>query len=129
MATTSRPLTVAARPPTARREPIPSCQTLADPNHRLGNYQVTLVNGTLTVTPPPVLTPPVIQAAKQSGGSFTFTWSATAKQTYQIESATNLTNAKWATFGGLITATNSTMTTSEAIATNSPQFYRVVLLP
>jgi hypothetical protein len=37
--------------------------------------------------------------------------------------------ANWTDLGGTITATNSTMTISEGISTNSQQFYRVVLLP
>jgi hypothetical protein len=73
-------------------------------------------------------TSPVILTARQSGGSFTFTWSATANQTYQIQSTSNLAQANWSNLGGLITATNSTMSTSLP-ATNSQRFYRLALLP
>jgi hypothetical protein len=70
----------------------------------------------------------VIQTARRFGSSFTFTWSATANQTYQIQSTTNLAQANWSNLGGLITATNSTMSTSLPV-TNSQQFYRLALLP
>jgi hypothetical protein len=71
---------------------------------------------------------PVLQAAQRSGSSFTFTWNATSNQMYRIQSTTNLSKANWIDLGGVIPATNSTMSTSETIATNSQQFYRVVLL-
>jgi hypothetical protein len=72
--------------------------------------------------------PPTIQAARQSSGSFALTWNATMNQTYQIQSTTSLTPANWMNLGGPITATNSTMSASLAIA-NVQQFYRVLLLP
>jgi hypothetical protein len=72
--------------------------------------------------------PPVIQAARLSGGALTFTWSAVSNQTYQIQSTTNLNEAAWINLGALITATNSTMSTSQP-ASNAQQFYRLALGP
>jgi autotransporter-associated beta strand protein len=83
-------------------------------------YRVVLFSGTLAL--------PVIQSAHQTSSSFTFTWSATTNQMYQIESTASLAPANWTNLGGTITATNSTMTNSLPIGTNSQQFYRVVLL-
>ena len=73
--------------------------------------------------------PPTIQTAMQSGSSITFTWSATPTNMYQIQSTTNLAPANWTNLGGTITATNSTMTNSQAIGTNPQQFYRVLVVP
>jgi hypothetical protein len=98
--------------------------SLVDSGDRQTNYTVSLVNGTLTV-----IGPPVIQTATQSGNWFTFTWSALPTQMYQIQAAPNLSQIDWTNLGGTIAATNSTMTYSEAIGTNSGQFYRVVQLP
>ena len=98
--------------------------SLVDPGNRLANYQTSLVNGTLTV-----FALPVIQTVGQSGNSFTFTWSATIAQLYQIQAKTDLDQPDWVNSGSAFTATNSTMTTSEPIATNAQQFYRVVLMP
>jgi len=98
--------------------------TLVDPGSRLGNYQVTVVNGTLTV-----IVPPFIQSAQQSGGAFTFTWSAITNQMYEIQFTTNLAPANWIISGGPITATNTSMTFSQPIGANSQLFYRVVLVP
>ncbi len=91
--------------------------------------QLPSVTNYLSVILQPAPAAPVIQTAKQSGSSFTFTWSAITNQMYQIQSTTNLAIAHWTNLGGAITATNSTMTTSQAIGANRQHFYRVVLLP
>jgi hypothetical protein len=99
---------------------IPS---LIDPNNRQTNYTVSLVNGTITIT-----TPPVIQSVSRSGNLFTFTWSTLSNQTYQIQYTSTLTQGGWGDLGGAITATNATTTAFEFI-TNAVEFYRIVLLP
>jgi hypothetical protein len=97
----------------------PITQTVAAPN-----YQVTYVNGTLTVVAPP----PVIQSEQVSGGNIIFTFSSFAGQMYQVQSTTSLAPANWTNIGGIITATSSTTSFSEPIGP-STQFYRVVLCP
>jgi hypothetical protein len=97
---------------------------LVDQGDRQTNYNVNLVDGTLTV-----IALPVIQTVQRSGGSFTFTWSSTGNQQYQIQTETNLAPSNWTNLGSAFTATNSTMTISESIGTNTQQFYRVLLLP
>jgi hypothetical protein len=97
---------------------------LVDPDDRQTNYTVTLINGALTV-----IALPEIQSVRQTGSSFTFIWSATSNQVYQIQFKTNLAQSNWTTVGGTLTASNSTITASEPIGTNAQQFYRVVLLP
>jgi MBG domain-containing protein len=96
---------------------------LVDPNDRQTNYTVTLVSGMLTV-----IALPDIQSVRQSGNSFIFIWSATTNQQYQIQSKTYLTQPNWVVVGSAITASNSTVTNSETIGTNTQQFYRVVPL-
>jgi hypothetical protein len=90
----------------------------------LGNYVITYVNGTLTVT----VAQPIIQSAIVSGNLFVFTWSAEVTQTYQIQYTTNLSQGDWTNLGSPITATNSPVSASDGI-TNSQAFYRVELLP
>jgi hypothetical protein len=108
----------------------PIVPSLVDPNNRQINYIVTLVSGTLTVTPPTSpATPPVIQSATQSSGSITFTWSAPANQNYQIQTTMDLTQSGWTTIANGTTGANPTMTTTEPIDTGGPQFFRVVLVP
>jgi hypothetical protein len=103
----------------------PIVPSLVDPDDRQTSYSVTLVDGTLTILEQ---AKPMIQSAQQLGNVFTFTWTATPNVVYQIQSTTNLAAANWVNLGGLIPATNSTMSASQP-ASNSQQFYRVVLLP
>jgi hypothetical protein len=80
----------------------------------------------LVVLPPAI--PPVIQAVGQSGGSLTFTWSATPGQMYQVQYNPDLSQTNWTALGDAILATNSTVTASDAM-TNSQMFYRIVSPP
>jgi len=91
----------------------------------LANYTIAYLNGALTIF---AATPPVLQSAKISGGFLSFTGSASVNQNYRIQSTTDLADTNWPDLGGLITATNSTMSAAEPI-TNSWQFYRLVLSP
>jgi hypothetical protein len=102
----------------------PIVPALVDPGDRETNYTVSLVNGTLTI-----FSPPVILSLQHSGGSFAFIWSSTAGQLYQIQTATNLAQPDWTNLSSALTATNSTMTSSELIGSNAWQFYRVMLVP
>jgi hypothetical protein len=79
----------------------------------------------LVVLPAEILS--VIPVAGQSGGLFTFTWSATPGQKYQIQCITDLSQTNWTPFGDTITATDSVPTACDSI-TNSQRLYRVVLL-
>ena len=98
--------------------------TLVDPEDRQTNYTVSLKDGALTV-----VATPVIQTVQSTGSTFTFTWSSTTGQLYQIQTETNLAPSDWTNIGNAFTATNSIMTTSEPVGTNAQQFYRVIFLP
>jgi len=56
-------------------------------------------------------------------------WSAVAGRTYQVQYNTDLTSTNWTNLGDTITATNGTMSTSDALGSDQQRFYRVVLLP
>ena len=100
---------------------------LVDPDNRLPNYTVSLVNGTLTIISAAV---PVIQSATQSGGGMlSFTWSAGPNQNFQIQTTTDVSQNGWTFFTSGNTGANSTVTTALPIGANSQQFYRVVLVP
>jgi hypothetical protein len=77
----------------------------------------------------PAVVAPAIQSVRVSGSSFSFTWSTTASQTYQIQTTTNLAKGTWTNLGNVITATASNTTTAPVPATNAQQYYRIVLLP
>jgi len=84
-------------------------------------YRVVLLTGAL---------PPVIQSVTRTGGGIiTFTWSAVAGRTYQVQYSTNLTQGAWNNLGSAIPATNGIATTSDTIGPDARRFYRVALLP
>ena len=76
----------------------------------------------------PAAIPPVIQAVGQSGGSLTLTWVTAPGQMYQIQYLTDLSQTNWAALGSAVTATNSSLTASDA-TTNLQRFYRVIWMP
>ena len=56
------------------------------------------------------------------------TWSSTSGQKYQLQSETNATAASWTNVNGVITATGTNTTTTNAVTT-AIQFYRVHAVP
>jgi hypothetical protein len=107
----------------------PIVPSLVDPGNRQTNYQVTLVNGTLTVTP--AASPTILSVTLDTGGpsgTLTLAWSATAGQRYQVQYKTSLSQPAWADLV-LVTATNSTAAVSDALNSSAQRFYRTVWLP
>jgi hypothetical protein len=103
----------------------PIIPSLADPGGRLPDYQVSIVDGTLTILAPVL---PVLQAAFQSGNKIAFTWAATTGANYQVQYNSSLTATNWADLGGPITATNTTVTVTDPV-TEAQRFYRVLQVP
>jgi sugar lactone lactonase YvrE len=102
----------------------PITPALVDPGNRHTNYNVTLVNGILTV-----VVPPAFQSEfKSAGNHITFTWSAVSNQMYQIQYCTNLIQPTWLNLGALVTATNSVATKSDTLSLPAC-FYRLTLYP
>ena len=95
----------------------------ASPGNLQTNYQVTLLDGTLTIVAPPLL-----QAVAQSNGTITLSWSATAGQSYQVQYTSDLTQPDWTDLV-IITATNSTATASDALSSSAQRFYRTLWSP
>ena len=62
-------------------------------------------------------------------GTLALSWLAIPGQTYAVQSTTNLAQTNWVDLGGAITATNSTMTITNAVNPRGQTFYRVVLVP
>ena len=73
--------------------------------------------------------PPVFQTVAQSNSTLWFTLSAAAGQAYQIQCKTNLIQTTWNSLGDPITATNGTITASDAIGPDPQRFYRVGVVP
>jgi uncharacterized repeat protein (TIGR03803 family) len=71
---------------------------------------------------------PKFQSVAQANGTITHKWSAVASRTYQLQYTTDLTSTNWTDLGGIITATNGIMSTTDVINSDTQRFYRVVLL-
>jgi subtilase family serine protease len=72
---------------------------------------------------------PALQSVTYTDGSLTLTWNALANFSYQVQSATNLSNPHWTNVAASVIAAGDLMSASEPISSASQQFYRVVLLP
>ena len=72
---------------------------------------------------------PVFQSAVMTNGNLTFAWSGLANFSYQIQSATSLSNPNWTNVSTPVTASGETTSASEPVGTSPRRFYRVVLLP
>jgi uncharacterized repeat protein (TIGR03803 family) len=82
-------------------------------------------NGTvfrLSLTSPAA---PLFLSVTQTSGTIRMTWSATVDQQYQMLYKTNLNQASWSNLGGVIKATNSVMTTLDAVGSDPQRYYRV----
>lgn len=104
---------------------VPIVAQLADPDHRLTNYQVNIVDGSLTILP---VAPPVFQGLAHSGGSLTFTWSAIPTESYQVQYNSVLTATNWVDLNDPILATNSTVSITDWVP-DPQRYYRVLLVP
>jgi uncharacterized repeat protein (TIGR03803 family) len=97
-----------------------------------GNYSVTINNAlgstNSVVAALTVLFAPAFQNVKQTNRSVNLTWSAISGQRYRVQWKGGLGSNTWVNLGLPITATNSTMVTTDAIGTNAQRFYRVQLL-
>ena len=97
-----------------------------------GNYQVLVTNAygsaTSAVATLAIVAPPLFLAPTQTAGAITLAWSATPGQTYQVQYTTNLTQPDWTNLL-IVTATNSTATTSDALNSSVQRFYRTVWMP
>jgi uncharacterized repeat protein (TIGR03803 family) len=72
------------------------------------------------------LTRPVIQPARKSGTTFSFTWNAFLNEPYQTQYKDNLGQVNWVNLGAPVVGTNGIGGESDAIgSTNVHRFYRV----
>jgi hypothetical protein len=78
--------------------------------------------GLATIVPPQ----PVFQSVVQTNDTLTLVWSSVTTQSYQLQYTTDLTSTNWTDLGGINTATNSTMSATDVIGSDTQRFYRVV---
>jgi len=99
----------------------PITPALIDPDIKLPNYSVTMVNGILTVS-----SLPRIVDVSESNGVFTLSFTTEVGRTYRIEYKNSLTDLIW-TAKTTVTGTGSVMTITDDISSIDSRFYRVVL--
>jgi hypothetical protein len=97
-----------------------------------GNYQVivTGANGSVTssVVALNVMLPPIATVFDPSGGTFNLAWSAVSNLTYQLQYNLDLSSTNWIDLGSPITATNGSVSTTDAFSSDVQRFYRVRLV-
>ena len=59
---------------------------------------------------------PVFQSVTLTGGTITLTWSGIANLSYQVQSASNLSNPNWTNVGGAVTAAGDLVSASEPVS-------------
>jgi glucose/arabinose dehydrogenase/plastocyanin len=67
--------------------------------------------------------------ADPAGATVTFTWTASLGDLYQLQYRNTLDQTDWTNWGPPLIATNSLMSSSDAIGPDPQRFYRVVPLP
>jgi uncharacterized repeat protein (TIGR03803 family) len=77
----------------------------------------------------PTLVAPQITSFARGTGSISFTWSMVSGQTYQVQAATNLTQASWSDLGNPVTGFVGTSSYLDSTLTNSQRFYRILTYP
>jgi uncharacterized repeat protein (TIGR03803 family) len=71
--------------------------------------------------------PPFFENVALSNAGVVLTWSAVAGQSYQLQSATALSPGAWTEVGGMLDATNGSLTVLVPMDQSVPRFYRVVI--
>jgi hypothetical protein len=72
---------------------------------------------------------PEIKSISLTNQTSVITWTGLTNQLYEVGYRTNLLQTDWINLSGPVNATNTTMTTVDAILTDPQRFYRVFLLP
>ncbi len=73
--------------------------------------------------------PPVFESVSAIGGNLRLTWTVIQGRSYQLQFTTDLNQENWSNSGNTITATNSSVVTSDVTGPDRQQFYRVIMLP
>jgi hypothetical protein len=104
----------------------PIIPALVDPTLVISNYNVSITNGTLTITPNASFS---ITSVSLSGGTnIMITWSSVSNFNYRVQYKTDLGITNWASLTPDVLATAVTASITDTNATDSHRFYRVLLL-
>jgi trimeric autotransporter adhesin len=97
------------------------------------NYSVIITSASGSVTSSVAMVslqlPPITPVFTASNGIYNFTWSAVSNLTYELQCTTNLAAPVWVDLGSPVTATNNSVSTTDAVDADGQRFYRVRLWP
>ncbi len=97
-----------------------------------GNYSVLVTSAfgsvAFSVANLSVFLRPTIQVVSQTNGQVAFTWGTTSNLIYQLQYNLDLSSTNWIDLGSPITATNNSISASDAIGSPAQRFYRVRLI-
>lgn len=71
---------------------------------------------------------PAFEKLKASSGQILLTANAVAGRSYQLQSTTNLSLGSWISSGGLLTATNSSLSVTDVLSQIGQKFFRLCLI-
>ena len=98
-----------------------------------GTYQVVVTNAWGSATSAPaflaVAAPPFLQAAASPDGTVALSWTTLVGHHYQLQSTSDLTAGGWVAWGGLLAATNETLSVTDFPGPDGTRFYRVLAAP
>jgi hypothetical protein len=105
----------------------PIVPSLLDPGSKLPNYNVTLNNGTLTVTA--VTTPIMLSILRSDATNIVIAWPSVSNSVYRVQYEADLASSNWIDLTPDVTATGSSASFTNRTAGAGPRYYRVALLP
>jgi hypothetical protein len=101
--------------------------SLVDPNGRLPNYVVTLVNGTLSVTNP-IQVPVTMNAPNLLGQVFTVSIVSTSSTSYALQASDSLSSPNWTTVQTVV-GNGAAIILTDSGANLPFRFYRILVGP
>jgi hypothetical protein len=105
----------------------PIIPTILDPTGMLPNYDVTLTNGTLTVTAPTL--PAILSTMCSAGTNIIITWASVSNSMYRVQYKADLASSDWTNLTPDVLATGSTASFTDQLTVDGQRYYRVALVP
>jgi F0F1-type ATP synthase epsilon subunit len=106
----------------------PITSTLSDTQGRLGNYSVTITNGTLTVTAVTATGPTNLSVVRSANTNMVLTWTSVSNSVYRVEYNAILGSTNWIALTPDVTAVGSAASFTDHPAGASQRYYRILLV-
>jgi hypothetical protein len=104
----------------------PIVPTLVDPNHKLSNYNVTVNDGTLTITT--TTAPTILSIVPVAKTNMIITWTSVSNSVYRVQYKADLASTNWISLTPDVTATGSTASYTDHPAGAPQRYYRILLV-